>query len=163
MVKLSMSKRAIGIILILLVFPCVALQAKEAPVKSSSRSVKELISDAASQEGVPASLLSAICWVESSHRVNAVNHSDPSYGLCQLKTHTASQFTDYYVKPQHLMMASTNSLLAARFLSWLIKYHDGNILKAIASYNAGAYAIKKKGIFNTQYVDKVIKALIQGR
>jgi soluble lytic murein transglycosylase len=140
------------------------VQAKEVPVLSSSpRSIKDLLHDAASQEGVPASLLSAICWVESNHRPNAVNTSDPSYGLCQLKTHTASQFTDYYVKPKHLMMPSTNVLLAARFLSWLIKYHDGNILKAVASYNAGAYAIKKRGIFNTQYVDKVLKALIQGR
>lgn len=61
---------------------------------AQSASVEEVIRKVAIEEEVPAPLLSAICWVESKHNVEAYNYNDggagnAAFGVCQVLYNTA--------------------------------------------------------------------------
>lgn len=104
--------------------------------------------------GVDPSLLSALCFVESSHRPSAYVHVDgnsPSYGLCQIKYETA-KWMGFKGKASELFNRDTNAYWAARYLSYQMTRYNGNTRQALSGYNAGR-AIKS----NKKYVNKVIK------
>lgn len=170
--------------------------------------IKDLIVKVAKEEGVSAPLLSAICWVESGHRIYAYNHADGrannhAFGICQilLKTAKGIGFKDkdgkcskdfrkmatFYADWREILPPEeshcelfnplTNLRLAAKYLKSQLVRYKGSWLAAIAAYNAGSVkscatgvttrakdgsavaTCTKGGLFNSYYVDRVLKAL----
>jgi soluble lytic murein transglycosylase len=108
---------------------------------------------------LPHGLLSAICFVESKHKVAAINVNDggsSSLGLCQIKLATA-RMLGYKGGAQRLHKdAVLNAEWAGRYLKRLLTRYDGNIPKAVAAYNAGRFISKGGKAVNQKYVDKVL-------
>ena len=118
------------------------------------------------QHQLPSGLLSALCFVESSHRTHVVNHKDGgsrSNGLCQIKYNTAKQI-GYKGTEAQLMDPMTNATWAAIYLrKQLDRYGDTRY--AIAAYNAGSLRLDMTTgtIRNQKYVTKVYTAWSEGR
>jgi hypothetical protein len=95
---------------------------------------------------LPDDLLSAVCWHESSHKVETfVKHdgkkkgnkkSTPSYGICQLKLATARAM-GYTGKAANLMDPSTNIDIAGKYLAFQIDRYHKDYAKAVTAYNQG--------------------------
>lgn len=102
--------------------------------------------------GVDPALISSVCYVESGHRPNAINHADngsPSYGVCQIKLATA-RMLGFIGKPSDLMRPETNILYAAKYLRKQSKRYR-YLRDIVSSYNAGR-AIQG----NQRYVNRVL-------
>lgn len=124
--------------------------------------VKEVQVELSRQEGlyqIPTGLLSAVCWVESRHRVLPA-HLDGrtrSYGPCQIKLATARAF-GFTGKRWQLSEPQTNIEYAARYFASLLKRYQGDRHKAICAYNRG----KDCGKAHCEYVRKVLQAYHEG-
>jgi soluble lytic murein transglycosylase-like protein len=104
---------------------------------------------------LPPNLLSSLCYVESTHNVNAIHHDDggsDSLGVCQIKYETA-QWLGFEGSEKELMEPAVNVYYAAKFLAKQKSRYHGNIAKAIIAYNRG----NAKGLTSTAYSVKVIK------
>lgn len=104
--------------------------------------------------GIDPELLSAVCYVESGHKVDAYVHNDggsPSYGQCQIKMDTAKDMGFNGTKAQ-LMSPGTNALYAAKYLRYQHKRY-GLWSSAVISFNAG------RVIKNQRYLNKVKKVM----
>ena len=90
-----------------------------------------IIIAASNQYGVPVALIKAIISHESAWNPNAVNPSDPSYGLMQLNAH-------YWKNPDGspILDPTTNINVGTGFLGQLIKQY-GDLSSVISAYNAG--------------------------
>lgn len=110
---------------------------------------------------LPPGLLSALCYVESHHRIKAVNQYDgdsASHGICQIKEATARHM-GFQDQSQLLLDPNINIYYAAKYLSKQIDRYDGDIRKAVAAYNAGSHKENAYGVTrNIKYVNKVFKA-----
>ena len=119
--------------------------------KPYSKSIKKY----AKRYGVEANLIKAIMTVESCYKQTARSPKD-AQGLMQLIPKTAERFgvTDSYNADQNIR-GGTNYLRVLR------KRYKGNLIKAIAAYNAGEGAVDKyKGVppykETQRYVQKVM-------
>lgn len=115
-----------------------------------------LIFTAMSQEfGLPPHVLEALCFVESSHNIEAIHPDDggtPSIGLCQVKLGTA-RWLGYKGDAEGLLDAKTNAYYAAKYLDKQRRRYKGSISKAIIAYNRG----NAKNLTNSAYYEKVLK------
>jgi len=113
-----------------------------------------LFTTTSKQFELPENLLSALCFVESSHRVSAIHKDDGdgnSVGVCQVKLSTA-KWLGFKGTEKQLMNPKTNIYYAAKYLASQRKRYK-SITKAIIAYNRG----NAKGLTSTKYSDKVIK------
>lgn len=104
---------------------------------------------------LPTGLLSAVCYVESKHKVDAMHLDDGnsnSVGICQIKLSTA-RWLGFKGTEADLKNPKTNIHYAAKYLKYQLKRYGNDINKAISAYNAGSF---KKS--NHKYVNKVITA-----
>lgn len=175
----------------------------------SQEYIDQAFEKAAAKEGVPLTLLRAICWAESKHNPAAFSEGDGrgnnhAFGLCQVLHETAIEygfkdkncFKDFsnhtdengrLVTPSRtyrnckLFGVETNTYYAAVVLKEKLDKYDGSWIYAIAAYNTGTVRICKTGvvhrakdgsvlwkchrggILNQAYVDRVLKALEEGR
>jgi soluble lytic murein transglycosylase-like protein len=132
-----------------------------APATTGATTMKEVIKEVAKEEQVDARLLSAICFVESSHMPHKINHMDgnsDSLGLCQIKFKTA-KWMKFKGTQRELMQPKVNARFAAKYLKYQLNRYNGNIMKAVAAYNAGHYKEHK----NCQYTFKVFQAYVEKR
>ena len=110
---------------------------------------------------LPPGLNSAVCWVESSHRVNVVHRDDGghnSVGICQIQLPTA-RFLGFKGSEADLYQTDTNLRLSSAYLRYQLLRYRGDVGKAISAYNMGHYKLNAQGIVaNKSYVDKVMKA-----
>ena len=107
------------------------------------------------QFGLPAGLLSSLCYVESKHNTEAVHYFDGdanSYGVCQIKLATA-QYLGFEGDEEELMQPRVNIYYAAAYLSRQRVRYKGSIEKAIIAYNIGHAG----SLTRTSYSDRVIK------
>jgi len=108
---------------------------------------------------LPSNLLSSLCYIESTHRVDAVRADDggqDSLGICQLHLTTA-QMMGFRGTVEQLMNPKYNIKYAAKYLQKQIKRYNGDVYKAISAYNMGTAKFSKSGKFlNQRYVDKVV-------
>lgn len=122
---------------------------------------------------LPQGLLSAVCWVESNHKVSAIHEDDggaSSLGICQIKLDTA-RMLGFKGPEKLLMLPSVNIHYAARYLKWQLTRYHNNVPKALAAYNAGSFkpsnschiATKQCVAVNETYVHKVVHAWINER
>ena len=116
----------------------------------------ELIVNISNRIGVEASILLAICSVESDLR-NTINYQDGkynSYGVCQVQRRTA-QGIKPHLDAISLMIPEVNIEIAAIYLKQRIDKYG--TLKGIAAYNSGSPKYKNNELINKEYVNKVLK------
>lgn len=111
---------------------------------------------------LPPGLLSAICFVESGHTVQAMRHNDgggaTSVGACQIKLATA-RMLGFKGTENELKNPTVNIHYSGKFLRWQLNRYRGDTLKAVAAYNAGTYRTNDQGLIkNRKYVHKVLLA-----
>ena len=105
--------------------------------------------------GLPANLLSSICYVESKHLVTAIHKDDggqDSLGICQIHASTA-RMMGFKGTNKQLMLPQNNIRLAAAYLAHQLKRYHGDVVSAVISYNRGS----TKHLLTTSYSVKVIK------
>ena len=126
-----------------------------APVKDATT----LVRDAARRTGLPPALVESVARVESNLRPDAVSPKG-ALGVMQLMPSTARALE---VDPHD---TAQNIDAGARLLRELLIKYDGNVVKALSAYNAGASAVDRyhgmPPYAETQnYVDKVIRAYVK--
>lgn len=114
---------------------------------------------------LPVGLLSALCFTESSHRVNVIHHDDgngDSLGVCQIKLNTAKMLGFKGTSGQ-LMDPKTNIHYAALYLKKQMVRYQGDSPRAVAAYSAGRFNQGPVFALNQNYVDKVFDAWSTGK
>lgn len=123
-------------------------------VQAQSYEEKSIIR-AATDIGVPAPLLRAICYAESRLQRDAYAHGDggklgSAFGMCQILYGTATTLgvvderckESFVDKPRvykdcKLFGPYTNARIAARLIKRHLKRYNNNYINAVASYNSG--------------------------
>ena len=118
-----------------------------------------LVRDAARRTGLPPALVESVARVESNLRPDAVSPKG-ALGVMQLMPATAKALE---ADPHD---TAQNIDAGARLLRDLLIKYDGDVVKALSAYNAGAGAVDRyRGMppyAETQdYVDKVIRAYVK--
>jgi soluble lytic murein transglycosylase-like protein len=105
--------------------------------KSGNSDLDLVILRAGERHGVDPRLLHAVIWQESKYKVRAKSGAG-AQGYMQLIPATAARFNcqDVY-DPVENIEAGT------KYLRWLLKRFDGNVVLALAGYNAGEGAVDK--------------------
>ena len=98
-----------------------------------------MIASVAGAHGLDAALLKAMVQAESAFDPTALS-VDGAQGLMQLLPETAAQ-----VGVVDLLNPYLNLQAGARHLKRLLQRFDGDLLLAVAAYNAGEYAVKRHG------------------
>lgn len=107
---------------------------------------------------LPVNLLSAVCYVESGHKPNAIHLNDggaDSLGMCQIKLTTARQLGYTGTANELQVNYKINIFYAGKYLRYQLKRYKGDQRKAIAAYNAGSWSGKS---INIKYLNKVLLA-----
>ncbi|MBN2371127.1 MAG: lytic transglycosylase domain-containing protein [Vicinamibacteria bacterium] len=117
--------------------------------------LESLATETARRHGLPPDLVLAVVAVESDFRPSAISPKG-AQGLMQLMPGTATELgvTDPF-DPQENLDGGV------RHLGALITKHDGDVIKALAAYNAGSAAVQRHGGVppypeTREYVRKVI-------
>ncbi|MFO7630596.1 MAG: transglycosylase SLT domain-containing protein [Prochlorococcaceae cyanobacterium] len=99
-----------------------------------------LLSSQARAQGVPPALLQGLAKQESRFSPG-VSSGAGAIGLLQLMPATAAELAGRALEPASLKEPEANAELGARYLSQLLKQWGGELLPAVASYNAGPGAV----------------------
>jgi len=100
-----------------------------------------LIQAAAERHGVNAALVAALVRAESAFDPYALSHKG-ARGLMQLMPATAQRFGVL----EHQMFEPERNLEAGtRYLRWLLDRYDGDVVRALAAYNAGEGTVDRYG------------------
>ena len=121
----------------------------------NKRWMVDLVETIANWHKIDSKLVLSIITAESNFKVAAKSNKD-AYGLMQLIPATAQRFN-----VKNAYDASQNIKGGVRYLRWLLSYFRGDVILAVAAYNAGEGAVNKyKGVppyKETQaYVKKVL-------
>ena len=122
---------------------------------STRGEVSALLRQAAAHYGLPANLLLAISWQESTWNQHVIAR-DGGIGAMQIMPYTAmvlNAMTGVRRDPYKLW---DNINLGALFLRTLWVYFRGNLIKVISAYNEGGWNVVHRGILNWGYVNNVI-------
>ncbi len=116
---------------------------------------------------LPPGLLSAVCYVESGHTVEAIRHNDgigDSLGVCQIQESTAKSLGYRGSKTKLWKDPKTNAYWAGAYLNKQLTRYDHDLYRAISAYNMGTHKTNKKGsTINRVYVKKVFDAWVDGK
>ena len=139
--------------------PAPAPPAVEAPLPEVVHDVKAILRDASQRAGLPAAFVESVARVESAMRPEAVSPKG-AVGVMQLMPGTARALAADPHDP------AQNIDAGARLLRDLLIKYDGDVVKALSAYNAGAGAVERyRGMppyAETQnYVDKVIRTYLR--
>jgi hypothetical protein len=105
----------------------------------TSRSIEELIADAARKYALPISLVRAVAQAESAMNTRAVSHKGAS-GVMQLMPGTAKD-----LGVRDVFDAAENIEAGVRLLRQHLEKYDGRVAEALAAYNAGPGAVARHG------------------
>lgn len=118
---------------------CLAnLRATRLPDKAPEQ-LSKLVKDLSPQHGLDPNLVLTIIKIESGFRVDAIS-SKNAMGLMQLMPLTAERFG-----VRDAFNPEENVTGGIRYLKWLLAYFQGDVLLAVAAYNAGERAIDRYG------------------
>jgi soluble lytic murein transglycosylase-like protein len=112
---------------------------RNAAFQAKYKPFEEIVLACAQKYKLPAALLKAIMHVESAFEPTAVSPKG-AVGLMQLMPQTAQQLA-----VENLLNVEANIEAGARYLRMLSELFDGNMVQALAAYNAGPNAVKKYG------------------
>lgn len=120
---------------------------------------RTLLQEAAIRTGLPPALVESVARVESALRQEAVS-SKGALGVMQLMPATARALAADPRDP------AQNIDAGARLLRELLIKYDGDVVKALSAYNAGAGAVDRyRGMppfaETRNYVDKVIRTYVK--
>ena len=124
---------------------------------SPEKQVNEWVLNASRVTGVSAAQIKAIMYIESRGNPNAVNPSDPSFGLMQLILPTARAFGGERIT-QEILLADPqlNTTLGARFLAELEEKFSRSLpfSEWAVAYNLGEPKFRR-GVRNPDYRARV--------
>ncbi|MCA1632748.1 MAG: lytic transglycosylase domain-containing protein [Acidobacteria bacterium] len=104
---------------------------------SGDPELDRIIFDIGSRAGVDPRLLHAVIWQESKYKPSALSHAG-AQGMMQLMPATAKRFNcEDRLNPEANIEAGT------KYLRWLLKRFDGDVVLALAGYNAGEGSVDK--------------------
>ncbi|HEY0078343.1 MAG TPA: lytic transglycosylase domain-containing protein [Pyrinomonadaceae bacterium] len=106
---------------------------------SGDREIDLVIMKAGRRYGVDPRLIHAVIWQESRYKPEAESHVG-AQGLMQLMPPTAKRF-----KCDDANDPAKNVEAGTKYLRWLLKRFDGDIVLALAGYNAGEGNVDKHG------------------
>jgi soluble lytic murein transglycosylase-like protein len=123
-----------------------------------------IITAAAKAAHISAILLFSICQYESRNfelDYSLYDNGSPSYGVCQLKSETASILGWHGKNPMELRNPYLNIKYASLYLKYEQDRYGDDWVKITSSYNAGSYVEgKKKGCpRNLTYIKHVKERL----
>lgn len=123
---------------------------------ASDRPYAGIVENASRESQVPAELLHAVVQRESNYNPRAVSPKG-AMGLMQLMPGTAGdlQVSDPF-DPE------SNVRGGAKYLRGLLDRFDGNLVKALAAYNAGPEAVKDGRIPDYPETKEYVKKVIDG-
>jgi hypothetical protein len=114
----------------------------------------------AQENGLPADLVMALAWVESSWRKNAVSEAG-AVGVMQLMPITVK-----YVSKELLGLRTTldprnptsNVRMGTKYLRHLLNQRRGNLRQALIAYNQGLHSVQQNGSYSIaeRYADRVL-------
>jgi soluble lytic murein transglycosylase-like protein len=114
----------------------------------------------AQENGLPADLVMALAWAESSWRTNAVSDAG-AIGVMQLMPSTVE-----FVSKKLLGLRSTldpknptsNVRMGAKYLRHLLNQNRGSIRQALIAYNQGLTSLQVNGSYSVaeRYADRVL-------
>jgi soluble lytic murein transglycosylase-like protein len=104
---------------------------------SGDRELDRIIYKTGSQYGVDPRLLHAVIWQESKYKPAAVSHAG-ARGMMQLMPAAAKRF-----KCDDVTDPAKNITAGTKYLRWLLKRFDGDVVLALAGYNAGEGSVDK--------------------
>jgi soluble lytic murein transglycosylase-like protein len=100
-----------------------------------------LIFETARRHGVNPELVAALVRAESAFDPAALSHKG-ARGLMQLMPATARRFG---VSPIESYDPGRNLEAGTRYLAWLLVRFDGDVVRALAAYNAGEGTVERYG------------------
>ena len=106
--------------------------------RNASPTVRAAITNSAAHYALSPALVSAVAWRESAFNAEAVSPKGAK-GIMQLMPETARA---YCAEP---CTASQNVDAGAAYLQTLMQRYDGDIVKALAAYDAGPRAVDRFG------------------
>jgi soluble lytic murein transglycosylase len=107
--------------------------------------LRELIESEAREHELDPHLLAALIRQESAFRPTVVSHAG-AHGLMQLMPATASWVAGRHGiawDRRYLTSAAANLHVGAVHLAALLRTYDGDVVRALAAYNAGATAVRR--------------------
>ncbi|HYN85466.1 MAG TPA: lytic transglycosylase domain-containing protein [Pyrinomonadaceae bacterium] len=124
---------------------------------SGNRDLDLIIYRAGERHGVDPRLLHAVIWQESKYKPAATSHAG-ARGMMQLMPDTAKRFKcDDVTNPEANIEAGT------KYLRWLLKRFNGDVVMALAGYNAGEGNVAKyEGVPPFDETQKYVR-IITGR
>ena len=118
--------------------------------------IYQLVRNEASRNGIDPAVILAQIDKESSFNANAINPSDPSYGLMQVTLPTAREVSgDPSLTIAQLMIPDKNIEIGVRYLALKINEYSGNIRDGLAAYNSGKARLKNGQYVNTKGITNV--------
>jgi soluble lytic murein transglycosylase-like protein len=126
--------------------------------------LQQMISLAAQQAGIPASLALAVAQTESSFNPNAVspvnNNGTQDYGIFQI---SSSNFSNLGLTPTSALDPTTNIQAGVDMLAQLYNQYNGNLSNVLWAYNAGPGAVSAGNLPSStaSYIDTVNSNLVQ--
>ena len=119
---------------------------------------RELLHDAADRSGLPLAFVESVARVESAFRPDAISPKG-AIGVMQLMPATAREMD---ADPTD---TAQNIDAGVRLLRDLLVKYDGDVIKALAAYNAGTGAVERyRGVppypETQNYVDRVLRTYI---
>ncbi len=139
--------------------PAPAPPTVDAPLPEAIHDIKAFVRDASQRAGLPPAFVESVARVESAMRPEAVSPKG-ALGVMQLMPATARTLSADPRDP------AQNIDAGARLLRDLLIKYDGDVVKALSAYNAGAGAVDRyhgmPPYAETQnYVDKVIRTYLR--
>lgn len=121
-----------------------------------------LLSQAENDTGLPTSLLQSVIRQESGFNPSAVSPKGAE-GLMQLMPSTARS-----LGVENSMDPEQNVNGGSRYLASMLERYDGDVVKALAAYNAGPGNVEKAGGVpdfkeTKNYIDKIVRSYLQNQ
>jgi soluble lytic murein transglycosylase len=117
------------------------------------------IKESAEKHNIDPFLIAALIRVETNYKYQ-LESSKGAMGLMQIMPETANWIAEgakvQAFKPADLFKPEVNIFLGAWYMNWLTKLYNGNVIYAIAAYNAGQGNVnhwKNNGIWDGRETD----------
>ncbi len=140
--------------------PAPAPSPAAAVVPADRLHLEPILVQAAAEYGVPADMILAQAWAESSWKVDAVSHKG-AMGVLQLMPNAVEFISRRLLKLEHELDAwdpAANARMGARYMQHLLSRTDGDVRQALMAYNQGLSGLRRHGPYPAaeQYADRVL-------